>query len=190
MYDYLHSDRGRGDIINPSGRTHITNISYGNIDDEVHQRLQTAIHSWCKEQKAKTLIDEAKANLDFHVGRIESEIQKVEREIIGFDFGYNAGFNQAATITMGIGLALLPISIGLTLVFAVMSFVFSLVLTAEQCRARAIEVYNGCISNISRQSLHDDFNKSFGKEFDKVVIHYFEKLFQNNLIAFLIEIKC
>lgn len=185
LYDYLHSDRGKDDIINPSDRTSITSISYRNIDDEVHQRLQRGISSWCKGNAAKTLIDKAELKLKLHVGRIESEIQIVEQEIIGIDFGYNVGFNRAAAITMGIGLALLPISIGFTLVFAVISFIFSLLATAEQCRARAFEVYNGCISNISKQSLHDSFNKSFGEEFDKIVIHFFEETFPKQLDSFL-----
>ncbi|XP_071140049.1 uncharacterized protein [Mytilus edulis] len=177
---YLYSSRGREDILNPPHKQIICEVSYRSLDKEVPARVQSGIQRWCEGQEVKAIIDDADAKMKSTVEEIESQLQEIEIEMTGI---YTRVEDSTGAVILGLGLGLgflfLPFSIVFTFVFALviapLYIVWGWFVSPAGVRQKVDEIYNECLSKVSMSELKASFAKSFGVEYNKVIVRIFDE---------------
>lgn len=180
LYAYLHSSRGREEILNPPHKTIICEVPYRSLEKEVPARVQSGIQRWCDGQEVKSIIDDADSKIRSTVEEIESKLQEIEIEMTGI---YTAVEDSTGAVILGLGLGLgflfLPFSIVFTFVFALviapLYIVWGWFVSSADVRQKADEIYNECLSKVSMSELKASFSKSFGVEYNKVIVRIFDE---------------
>lgn len=178
LHDYIHSTHGKDQILNPSGKAKIEDVSYNLLGDEVSSRVENGLQRWCESKEVKAIIEDADVKIKSHVKDIESKLKEIEIEITGIDTRVD---NPKDVDMFGIGFRILFISFSIVfsflfaVVFAPITYVWGVFIGREGRLRKATDLYNECIAKVLMSKLKDSFEKSFGAEYDKIMVRIFDE---------------
>lgn len=179
LHAYLHSSRGREQILNPPGTTRIFEVANTSLTEEIPARVKNGIQQWCDGQEVKSVFDDADAKIRSLDKDIESKLKEIEIEMTGINTTSENSTIQASLIELGLGLPFLPSSIVFTFVFPLdFSRIFKawcLVIGVVGRRQTANDIYDECLTKISMSTLKASFEKSFGVEYGKIIVRIFDE---------------
>lgn len=188
LYDYLRSEDGREEILNPPDKIKICEVKYRLLWQEVPPRFNCGIKRWCEGQEVKQIIEGADKKLRLFVKDIELKLKEIEIGMIGMDTNTDVDFSHNGAAIL-LGVLLLPFAIVFAIVFALIyvpvMLVKGLFVSSEVHHKMVVTIYNACLTQISKEELRKCFEKSFGEEYGKVIVRIFDISFPNLLASLL-----
>lgn len=180
LNNYLHSSKGREDILNDPGAIEISEVQFKEIQDEVHSRFRYAIKRWCEGHEVKLIIEDATEKIRSLSRDLDIELREIEFAMTGIHTRGACINYSMTTIDKFDGFHFLFASI-FVMVFALLIFPLVLfdkgrfLLASLFRRCLALDTYNACLKQISKPKLQEIFEKSFGKEYNKMVVQIFDE---------------
>lgn len=178
LHEYLHSNKGKQEILNPPHEKPIQDTAYRKLGKEVKDRIERGIQKWSESDAVKCIVDDADAKIKLLLTNMESKMQGIEIEMLG---NYHRDYTRTGTFFLGLGiglsLAFFPIAWMFPVVISVlMTPIFVMVdwfIDSDFRRKKAEEIYDECLKQIDVDTLHKSFEKSLGTKFEKVLEHIF-----------------
>lgn len=187
MYDYLRSDDGREEILNPPGKDKISKVTYLSLVQEVRSRIKSGIKRWCRGHEAKLIIEDADTKIRLFVKEVGTRVQEIEIALTGIDTGVQ--YSNFVT-TFLVGRLILPSTIVyatfLVLMFYPIFLIKILFESSESHRQLVDNIYDECLTQMSLSDLRKCFKNSFGVEYGKVIESIFDIYLPNLLNSLLI----
>lgn len=189
LYEYLCSEDGREEILNPPDKKKICEVKYRLLWREVPPRFNGGIKRWCEGQEVKTIIEGADKKLKLFVKDIELKLQEIEIEMTGTDSNTDVDFSHNGAAIL-LGVLLLPFVIVFAIVFALIYVPVTLIkgafVSSEVHHNMVVSMYSACLTQITKDEIRKCFEKSFGVEYSKMIVSIFDNSFPNLLASLFV----
>ncbi|CAC5408683.1 HK [Mytilus coruscus] len=84
LSDFVKSDKGRKEILNPPGRKNINAVSSYSLNEKVVIRINMGINRWCEGEDVLKVIKEIECEMKNLLSDIELMIHNIEEDFTGF----------------------------------------------------------------------------------------------------------
>lgn len=189
LSDYLHSDRGRKEILNPRGRQNINSFPLHALCEEVFTRINMGINKWCSGDDVMIVIKEIDQEMKKLLSDVESMIHDIEKDITGFARSINdASFTFFSRSTLRVTLR----RNGINFIEYLGIFFKRSSLRAgyrQMKTKRAENIYEEWLSSFTFDQILSSFQDNFGPEYDKVIARIFEQEIPQKIKSFNLTMK-
>lgn len=182
---YIHSTRGKDDILNPPDTKGICKVSHVDLSKEVRLRLKKGVQRWCKGPIAKLIIDNADTTLRAYIKDSSTELQNLTITTTESPLIVQY-WKNGDTLSWEPLLFSLPhvISVGLDSSFYSKFLIFG----SDPFREKANKIYDRYLSQISMSVFGKNLEKSVDLQYSEVIMRIiyeylpdvFNRLFSTN----------
>ncbi|CAC5416777.1 unnamed protein product [Mytilus coruscus] len=176
LTNYLKSNDGRTEILNPPGRKCINSVGNMKFGEELITRINMGINRWCEGDDVLMIIQEIHNEMKNLLSEVQLIIQNIEHDITGFarsihDVSFTVFTRSALRVTM------MRNRISLIEVIRELLFLPNVLRSNSKTvkETRAIEMYDKWLSTFTYEQIQSSFEENFGTEYDKVIFRIFKR---------------
>ncbi|XP_062597114.1 uncharacterized protein LOC134258579 [Saccostrea cucullata] len=193
LWDYLHSSYGKEEILNPSGKTRIENISYLWLHQEIPSRVEAGVSRWLSDDYCRSIMMDAENRIVTCVMEMNIRIQKCWAVILGDMISFQLHSIAEISVAFGLLSFFFPVAALIGALFLIvlspLAALFGFVMSAKWHKTQVDNLFSQCVYCISRGDLQEKFKNTFGKEYLKIIHRVFLEDIPKEINALRVTLK-